>query len=175
MNSDGCHLTEKVTEVEKQLDLESWQCTVSHPPCTAAVFGVETNSNYLPATAFSRSHSMQVFVLPKTQDWAERLSFFFGQINPTESNSRSYSQDCADRSLFCLRWRKSTENSSITHRHPKRELPLVIPAMAVLREYVCRCRKAVFQRQLGSVLYTSLYLHKFQDLVLGAFWHVHVK
>lgn len=51
--------------------------------------------------------------------------------NQTESNSRSYSQDCADRSLFCLSWRKSTENSSISHKHPKRELPLVIPAMAV--------------------------------------------
>jgi hypothetical protein len=51
--------------------------------------------------------------------------------NKSNRNSRSYSQVCADRSLFCLSWRKSTENSSISHRHPKRELPLVIPAMAV--------------------------------------------
>lgn len=73
--------------------------------------------------------------------------------------------------------KNSTESNSQSLSHPKQVLPEVLPAMAVLLEQVCMCRRSVLQRWLGQVLYISFFLqirHKFWEVFCRTFWFFHI-
>lgn len=54
---------EKAGKTDRQLDAVPQQWSLSHIPRNTALFNDKPNSNHPPATAFTRSHSVQLLAL----------------------------------------------------------------------------------------------------------------